>query len=264
MTLVMHHIPICPFSQRLEVMLALKGIEDAVRFEVVDITVPRSEHIMKLTGGTTALPVLELPGGRALKESLVLMGYLEDVFPDPPLRRADPYERAVESLMVSMESGFVASGYRFVMNQDQDRRERLKDAYLGQLLSLDDFLRRHATGEGPFLFDAFGWAEAVFTPFFQRFVFVSYYEGVDIPDDAAFDRVRAWRSACLAHPAAQQVSDEQVIKLYYDYARNAGNGALVEGRKRSSFVFEPGWEERPMPPKDKYGPGATDEELGLL
>ena len=59
------------------------------------------------------------------------------------------------------------------------------------------------------------------------------------------------------------MGDEEIIKVYYDYARNAGNGALPEGRRVSSFVFEPSWRERPWPPRDKYGPGATDEQLGL-
>ena len=43
-----------------------------------------------------------------------------------------------------------------------------------------------------------------------------------------------------------------------------GNGALLPGRTRSSFVFEPNWRSRPWPPRDKYGPGATDAELGLI
>ena len=60
------------------------------------------------------------------------------------------------------------------------------------------------------------------------------------------------------------MSSEEVVKAYYDYARGAGNGALPTGRTRSSFVFEPHWRERPWPPKDKYGPGATDAELGLV
>ena len=36
-TLTVFHIPVCPFSQRLEILLALKGISD-VHFEVIDIT----------------------------------------------------------------------------------------------------------------------------------------------------------------------------------------------------------------------------------
>src|SRR5690606_36442527 len=65
-------------------------------------------------------------------------------------------------------------------------------------------------------------------------------------------------------PAAQQVSREEIVKSYYDYALGAGNGALLPGRRKSSFVFEPHWSNRPWPPADKYGPPASDEELGLL
>ena len=263
MTHTIHHIPICPFSQRLEILMALKGLEDAVRYSVVDITEPRDPHLLELTGGTTALPVMELDDGRALKESLVLLQFLEDCFPEPAVRRADPYERAIETSMVGLEGPFVASGYLLVMNQKPDERDRLVEAYLDRHAELDAFLRRHATGDGPWLFDRFGWAEVVFTPFFRRFAFVKYYEDCDLPDTDAFARVRAWRSACLEHPAAQQVTDEEVIKLYYDYSRNAGNGALPPGRSRSSFVFEPSWRQRPMPPRDKRTP-ATDAELGLV
>ncbi len=35
------------------------------------------------------------------------------------------------------------------------------------------------------------------------------------------------------------------------------------GRAHSSFVFDPGWSNRPWPPRDKYEHAATDEELGL-
>jgi glutathione S-transferase len=54
------------------------------------------------------------------------------------------------------------------------------------------------------------------------------------------------------------------VKVYYDYAKNVGNGGLVEGRTRSSFAFEPSWRDRPWPPRDKYGVSATDAELGLV
>jgi glutathione S-transferase len=98
----------------------------------------------------------------------------------------------------------------------------------------------------------------------MRFWFLEYYEDFDLPPGPQYARVRTWRDACLAHPAAQQVSKEEIVKLYYDYAKGAGNGALLPGRTRSSFVFEPEWRSRPWPPRDKYHHSATDEELGLL
>ena len=261
-TPTVYHIPVCPFSQRLEILLALKGLEDRVAFHVVDITRPRPGWLLEKTRGTTALPVLETPEGGIIKESMVILRYLEDVLPDPPVAQKDPYRRAVENMLIAQESDFGMWGYRYVMNANPARREEFRRGMLDRYARLDDFLRHHSPS-GTFLFENLGMAEAVFTPFFMRFWFLEYYEGFDLPQDERYARVRRRRDACLAHPAAGQVTMEQVVKLYYDYAKGAGNGALVPGRARSSFVFEPHWSARPWPPRDKYEHAATDEELGL-
>jgi glutathione S-transferase len=257
---VIYHIPVCPFSQRLEILLALKDRRDAVDFHVIDITRPRPDWLVAKTGGPVPLPVLETETGGILRESLVLLGYLEQRLPDPPIARADPYEHAVESMLVAREGAFGTAGYAFVMNRDRDRRDAFRERMEAECAGLDAFLRRYATGE-PFLFDGFGWAETVFTPLFMRFWFLDYYENWDIPDSCG--RLRAWRDACIAHPAAQQVSREEVVKLYHDYALGCGNGRVPEGRRLSSFVFEPDWRDRPWPPRDKWGRPASDADLGL-
>lgn len=260
---IIYHIPVCPFSQRLEILLALKGLRDAVEFKVVDITKPRDPELLAKTRGTTALPVLELENGRILKESLVIMRYFEERFPEIPVARVDPYERAVERLFVSREGPFAGAGYMYVMNRDREKTAEKQKALLDQYAWLDDMLRQY-NPDGTFLFDRFGWAEAVYTPLMMRFWFLEYYEGFKLPDDPAYARVAKWRDACLSHPAAQQVTSEEIVKLYYDYAVGKGNGALPDGRTKSSFVFEPHWRTRPYPPKDKYDRIASDEELGLL
>jgi len=165
--------------------------------------------------------------------------------------------------MTAMEGDFCAWGYRYVMNQDPERRDDFRRGMLERYARLDEFLTRH-NPEGTFLFEGFGMAETVFALFFTRFWFIEYYEDFDLPPEEGYDRVRAWREACIAHPATQQVKKEQIVKVYYDYAKGAGNGALPPGRERSSFVFDPDWTSRPWPPKDKYGHDATDNELGLV
>lgn len=261
--LTVYHIPVCPFCQRIEILLALKARRDAVDFRVIDITRPRPDWLLARTRGTTALPVLETEDGSIIKESLVILRYLEDRFPDPPVAQRDPYRHAVEGMLIAMEGEFVGAGYRIVMNQDPARRDDLRAAMLRQYARLDEFLVQHGPDD-IFLFGTFGLAEAVFTPMFMRFWFLDYYEEFDLPEDAAYARVRRWRDACLAHPAAQQVTREEIVKLYYDYAQGAGNGALLPGRSRSSFAFEPHWSKRPWPPRAKYRGVATDAELGLL
>jgi glutathione S-transferase len=70
---IVYHVPVCPFSQRLEILLALRGRKDVVEFRVVDITKPRDPALLAKTRGTTALPVLETPDGRIIKESLIVL-----------------------------------------------------------------------------------------------------------------------------------------------------------------------------------------------
>jgi glutathione S-transferase len=256
------HIPVCPFSQRLEILLALKGCSDAVRFQAIDITQPRPEWLLQKTKGRTSLPILETPEGSIIAESLVILEALEQRFPDPAIAHPDPLRRAIEQQICSLEGAFGAAGYRLLMNQDPQAREGLREDLLLQYRALNDLLLEHAP-QGIFLQQAFGWAELVFTPFLMRFWCLDYYAEFELPSEPAYARVQRWREACLAHPAAQQVSREEVIKLYYDYALGAGNGALLPGRRRSSFVLEPHWSERPWPPPGRTAAGASDEELGL-
>jgi glutathione S-transferase len=259
---IIYHIPVCPFCQRLEILLTLKGRRHEVDFRVVDITQPRPGWLLEKTRGSTALPILETADGRIIKESLVILQYLEDIYPERPVAQRDPYRRAVENMLTRMDAEFFTQGYAWVMNQDPARRDALRDGMLTQYAQLDEFLLTHSP-DGPFLFEEFGWAETVFTPFFERFWFLEYYESFELPSEARYARVRRWIDACVSHPAAQQVTKEEVVKLYYDYAKGAGNGALLAGRSKSSMAFAPDWRTRPWPPRNKYAHSATDAELGL-
>ena len=87
--ITVYHLPVCPFSQRLA----------------------------KSRGGT-ALPILETSSGQIIKESLILLRYLEDVFPGPVVAQSDSYRRAVEGLMSRMEAHVGLQGYRFVFEPD--------------------------------------------------------------------------------------------------------------------------------------------------
>jgi glutathione S-transferase len=266
-------MPICPFCQRVDTIVALKGQGRAIRYVIVDLSVPRPDWLLAKTGfgakssvlTTTMLPVLELPGGRVIKESMLICDYLDAALPGPRVAQTDPLRRATEQMLVALAPEWIGAGYTLVMNTDRARRDELVAKYLSSAKKISAFLDVHAEAGGPFLFGAeFGYAEAAFAPFWQRFQFLEYYEGVDMPEgDAAFARARAWRDACLAHPAVRHITHEEVVKLYYDYARGAGNGALLPGRARSSFALEPRWQDRPMPPANKYETSATDAELGL-
>ena len=164
-------------------------------------------------------------------------------------------------MLVRLEGEFATQGCGRVMRQGPARRDAPRSALLKQYAPLDGFLLEHARA-GPWRFDAFGGAETVFTPLFMRLGFLEYCEDFGLPDVPAYARVRQGVDACVAHPAAQQVTRQEVVKLHHDDAKGAGNGALLPGRRQSPFALEPGWRGRPMPPKGKYGRSASDAEPG--
>lgn len=258
----MYQIPGCPFSERVELLLDLKGLADVLIDHEIDISKPRPDWLLRKTRGTTSLPALELENGETLKESMVIMRYFEDRFPDRPVARKDPYEHAVEAMLCATDGAFTGAGYRMVLNRDADKRDTMVTEITAQYARLDDFLRYYAPN-GDYLFDEFGWAEVAFAPMFKRLWFLEYYENYQIPQNLT--RVLRWREACLAHPAVQRRHGHQeLMTLYYDYSQGGGNGRLPEGRTVSSFTLDPHWSKRPMPPRDKWGTPATDTELGLI
>lgn len=83
-----------PFPTRVRLLLYAKGIE-------VEIIQPPGFHDSSEAKGEYLnlnpigrVPTLVLDDGRALPESEVICEYLEDAYPEPALRPADPWDRA--------------------------------------------------------------------------------------------------------------------------------------------------------------------------
>jgi glutathione S-transferase len=258
--LTLYHIPACPFSERVEILMALKGLGELIEDQEIDISQPRPEWLLRKTGGATALPAFDVPEG-TLRESMVILRYLEDRFPETPIVQHGPYRHAIESMLIVAAGNLSAAGYKMIANRDRAQRDALSAAVDDQYAQLDAFLQRHATSS-PFLFENFGWAEVAVTPLLKRLWFLDYYESYEIP--TRLSRVRAWREACVAHVATQGRTFEEIIKCYYDYSQGTGGGRLVPGRNMSSFALTPHWSTRPMPPRDKWDRSASDHELGLI
>jgi glutathione S-transferase len=81
-------------SRRVRLCLAEKGLP----YESIPIDMGRQEHhspaylAMNPNG---VVPALQLDNGEALYESSTICEYLDDLHSEPPLRPADPYQRAV-------------------------------------------------------------------------------------------------------------------------------------------------------------------------
>ena len=90
---VLHHGWRSSASRRVRLCLAEKGL----KFESVLVDLTKMEHhrpeYLKLNPNGV-IPLLVLPDGRSLYESGTICEYLDETYPDPPLRPDDAYGRA--------------------------------------------------------------------------------------------------------------------------------------------------------------------------
>lgn len=81
-------------SRRVRLCLAEKGLD----YESVPIDMGKQEHhapAYLALNPNGVVPALLLDNGASLYESSTICEYLDDIAPEPPLRPADPYQRAV-------------------------------------------------------------------------------------------------------------------------------------------------------------------------
>ncbi len=91
--LVLHNYFRSSTSVRVRVALNLKGVAYAYKAYHLRKGEQRSESYLKLNP-FGIVPTLELPDGRVLHQSMAIIEWLEETYPEPPLIPADPVLRA--------------------------------------------------------------------------------------------------------------------------------------------------------------------------
>jgi glutathione S-transferase len=123
----------CPYCARVRILLAEKGIDHEV--VQVDLT-NRPQWLVELNPPKGRVPVLDV--GFVLPESDVIMEYLEDTHPDPPLLPADPVQRAHARLLVHrFDQNLGDDYYAFRRGDEHDLHGKLEALWVGQSLYAD-------------------------------------------------------------------------------------------------------------------------------
>jgi glutathione S-transferase len=172
----------CPYVGRVRIVLAEKRIP----YECVWIDLDDKPGWLYEKNPAGRVPVLEEDGGLVLPESAVIMEYLEERFPEPPLLPADPAERALARLRIWRHDDF-SSPYYATRRGDQGAPARL-DAALG---ALDSVLEAQ-----PFLTGRdFGLADIAYVPWIFRGQ-ASF--GLDV---SPYPSLAAWVERLLERPS---------------------------------------------------------------
>ena len=171
----------CPYCARVRIVLAEKGVE----YEPVYVDLDDRPAWIYEKNPLGRVPVLE-EDGFVLPESAVIMEYLEQRYPDPPLWPADAAERAAGRLLV-FRFDRLSSPYYALRRGDEAARPRLEE----RLAELDALLEGQ-----PFLTGReFGLADAAYLPWILR---ARTNLGVDL---ANYLRLEGWVERTAERPS---------------------------------------------------------------
>jgi glutathione S-transferase len=91
--MLLYHDPRAPNPRRVRMFLAEKN----VAYDTIEVSIANWAHQtpeFRRKNPLALLPVLELPDGRVLRESMAICRYVEELHPEPNLFGADAWERA--------------------------------------------------------------------------------------------------------------------------------------------------------------------------
>jgi len=117
----------CPYAARARIVLAEKGLE----VETVEIDLSDRPAWLYDKNPAGRVPVIEEDGGEPLPESVVIMEFLEERYPEPALLPADPADRAAVRLLIFRDKDLTDPYY--ALRRGEDGAAEQLDAALAKL-----------------------------------------------------------------------------------------------------------------------------------
>ncbi|MCW5695555.1 MAG: glutathione S-transferase family protein [Bauldia sp.] len=193
LTLVSTHL--CPFVQRVSIVLSEKGIPfERVYVDLAD----KPDWFVRLSPlGKVPLLRIERPPGAevVLFESAVISEFLEETEPEPPLHPADPLERALHRGWMEFSSSVFADLWAIQTAADSETLAARTGVFRDRMLRLEDVLTT-----GPyFAGDRFSLVDAFFAPALRTVSALNAITEADLLPTAP--RLAAWSRAVLARPS---------------------------------------------------------------
>ncbi len=183
------HAWTCPYSQRVRIALAEKGL--SVDEHVVDLAnKPAALLALNPAGGVPVLVV----DGLAIPDSSLILQFLEDRAPEPALLPADPLGRARTRLLYERITSGLGPHLPKLLRGSDDEKERAGQAVVAALTALE----RDAPEEG-FLAGPFSIADIALAPFVARLPRPLRPASLGLP------RLARWEARALARPSVAAV-----------------------------------------------------------
>ena len=205
-TLVSH--PLCPFVQRVAIVLLEKGIT----FQRIDVDLRDRPDWFLAISPSGKVPLLKVPDGNegesVLFESIVICEYLEEIYPEPALHPVNALIRAQHRAWIEFASAALADAWGFLNATDPQTALGKSAALRGKLERFDIEI-----SEGPyFAGERLSMVDIAMAPVFRYFDILGFEPNHQLFD--GLNRVADWRRALASRSSIQAaVAEDYAIRF---------------------------------------------------
>lgn len=249
--------PLSPYAQKVKIALAEKGVAFTVRTPDA-IGSGATSGDFRAASPRGEVPVLFADGG-AIFDSTVILEFIEDRFPTPPLLPADPLARARARMLEEVcDTHYEAINWGL---SEITYFRRAEGALAGQMLAtagdqigrLNAWLEKQLGDADWFGGETFGWADLSAVPYVQGAAGFGFAPAAGTRLDAWLQRSRARPSVAAAFEAARDavkamtavagIVDAGLFKRQYrDHRlewmiRSGGIDVVLKGLERGNIRF---------------------------
>ncbi|KAA0049191.1 hypothetical protein IC582_012509 [Cucumis melo] len=176
-----------PFSYRVIWALALKGIP----YEYIEEDLSnKSSLLLQYNPVHKKIPVL-VHAGNPICESIIILEYIEETWPQNPLLPSDPYERATARFWIKFIDDKGTVVFKIFRAKNEEEREEAKKQSLEMLRTVEQW--GFGGGERKFFGgDEIGMADLAFGAIAYWLGMIEKVTGVKLLDVGEFPQVYGW------------------------------------------------------------------------
>lgn len=253
--IIIYEHPLSPYAQKVKIALAEKGVEFESR--VPDL-LSGVDEAFRRASPRGEVPVL-VDGETAVFDSTIILEYIEECWPTPPLLPPTAAQRARARMLEEVcDTYYEAINWGVYEVQVFKRAsgklaETLLSRARGQTAGVNAYLERHLGSDPYFNGETFGWADIGIVPAVNAAAFVGNSPGAGSRLEEWLERVRTRPSVaeCMRQAAEsvagfemlpQLVESGHYVREYRDHRlewmmRSGGVEIVLEGMRKKNIRF---------------------------
>ncbi|OMJ13304.1 Glutathione S-transferase omega-1 [Smittium culicis] len=210
---------ICPFAHR--TVLAMK--EANVPYESIEIDLYNKPEWYNQVNSALKVPAMRLPNGEILVESLLILEYVCEQFPESKLMPSSTFDRyKVRYIIDYYTNNVMALPFKILgSSTNETAKNELYAALIEKLREFNDKLAENSP-EGPYFFgESFTAADIAIIPFIERTDMALKMTGLEFEGISGLERFYQWKNACFNRPSYSSTvpSYEELVETYKKYVK---------------------------------------------